>query len=402
MKKIFLYAMALTLGGFVLTACSDDNDSNPTLVAPSEFHLLQPAVGNAPIDLSKSESINITWTIPNYTDFGAPVVPTYIVQLSPSGSFTKEFSSSADDNTGADYVTLSQTFNTNSADISAETIDQQLQQMLGWTAETDVPAVQAVYFRVMAYMKDAGGTQYFPTLSANSVSVNTIPYFILDRDPFLWYMVGNNIGTASWSNDNLGSGLIPLLPSADETYDKTSGTGVLSYVGYMAAGTQFKFVLNPGDWNTQLNYTNVDNPNGDLISDEDGDNHNIGIKNDGYYLIKINSKTQKVSVEAYTRAVKVFGTMGMPGDYNGWDIAANPMNACETLSGENHMWIAQFNPASDGGLKFAADGDWADNWGSDAFPWGTGQAGGANIPSVAGSYTVVFNDITGQYFFIAN
>lgn len=395
--------MALALGVFVFTACSDDNDSNPTLTPPSEFSLFQPAVGTAGVDLAKSSSVKITWSIPNYTDFGAPVVPTYIVQASPSGTFNQEFNSAAADNTGADFMTLNQTYNTPSADISTETIDQVLQQLLGWDSEAAVPAIQPITFRVMAYMTDAGGHQYYPRFSSNTVQVNTIPYFILDRDPFLWYMVGNNIGAASWSNDNVGNGLIPLLPSSDETYDKTTGTGVLSYTGYFPAGTQFKFVLNPGDWNTQLNFTNVENPDGDIISDEDGDNHNIGIKTDGYYVVKINSKTQKVTVEPYTRTVKAFLTMGMPGDYNGWDISANLMTPCETLNGENknHMWIAQFNPTDKGGVKFAA-GSWDDNWGADDFPWATGQAGGNDIPYVAGSYTVIFNDITGQYFFIAN
>ena len=78
------------------------------------------------------------------------------------------------------------------------------------------------------------------------------------------------------------------------------------------------------------------------------------------------------------------------------------MTACETLNGENHVWVAQFNPESDGGVKFCADPDWKDNWGSETFPYGTGVGGGANIPCVAGSYTVFFNDITAQYFFIAN
>jgi hypothetical protein len=78
------------------------------------------------------------------------------------------------------------------------------------------------------------------------------------------------------------------------------------------------------------------------------------------------------------------------------------MTACETLNGENHIWVAQFNPTEDGEVKFAANDDWADNWGSDTFCYGTGTNGGPNIPYTAGSYTVFLNDITGQYYFIAN
>lgn len=403
MKKIFSYAMLLLCGTLAFTACSDDNESNPTLVQPTSFSLFQPSVGTANVDLEKSQSVTLTWTRPNYTDFGAPVVPTFIVQASPTGKFTKEFDRDAKDNTGADYFTLEQTFNSCEAAINTEALNQALQIMLGWSAAEDVPAVLPVTFRAIASIRDASFRDYYPITSSNTVVVNTVPYFILNVDPIVWYMVGNNIGSASWSNgaDQVGKGLIPLLPSADEEYDKATGTGVISYTGFMSAGTQFKFVFTPGDWNTQLNYTNVKDPDGALISDEDGDNHNIGIKSSGYYTISINTKSQEVTVVAYDKTPKAFNTMSMPGGYNNWSMDDH-MTACETLNGENHIWVAQFNAAEDGEVKFAANDDWADNWGAEAFPYGNGTNGGPNIPYVAGSYTVFLNDITGQYFFIAN
>lgn len=408
MKKIFSFVLMLLSGFVVLTSCSDDNESNPTLVQPSQFSMFQPAVGDAVVDLSKSSAITLSWSIPNYTDFGAPVVPTYIVQMSPVGSFTKKFDADSQDNEGADFVTLEQTFNSPTADINCELINQALQQMLGWTDYADVPATLDITLRAIASIRDASSRDYNEIVSSNTVTVKTAPYYILKRDPFCWYMVGNNIGSASWSNDaaGVGLGLIPLLPSTDETYDEATGTGVISYTGYLPAGTQFKFILNPGSWDDQLNYTNVKNPDANLISDEDGDNHNIGIKADGYYTIKIDTKAKTIIVEAYEKNVKTFASMAMPGTHNGWDASGTPMTACETLSGESHVWVAQFDvdadAPADGGVKFAANGAWDDNWGSAAFPWGNGTGGGANIPYTAGSYTVIFNDITGQYFFIAN
>jgi len=403
MKKIFSYAMLLLCGTFAFTACSDDNESNPTLVQPTSFSLFEPAVGDANVDLQRSQTVQLTWTIPTFTDFGAPVVPTYVVQLSPTGKFTKEYDSEQKDNSGADYITLEQTFSGTSADISTETIDQILQTMLAWDDATDVPAVQPVTFRAIASIRDASFRDYYPITSSNTVTINTVPYFILNVPPLVWYMVGNNIGSASWSNDatGVGLGLIPLLPSGDEEYDTATGTGVISYTGYMTAGTQFKFILTPGSWDSQLNYSNVKDPDTNLISDEDGDNHNIGIKADGYYTIKINTKSQEVTVEAYDKTPKTFTSMSMPGGYNEW-VMDNHMTACEVTSGVNHIWMAQFAPAEDGEMKFAANDAWDDNWGAEAFPYGTGVGGGANIPYVAGSYTVFLNDITGQYYFIAN
>ena len=403
MKKIFSYAMLLLCGTLAFTACSDDNDSNPTLVQPTEFSLFQPSVGTAAVDLEKSQSVELSWSLPTFTDFGAPVVPTYIVQISPTGQFTKEYDRDAKDNTGADYIALEQTFNGNVATVNTEAIDQALQMLLGWEKEEDVPATQAVTVRAIASVRDASFRDYYPITSSNTITLNTVPYFIVNLPPIVWYMVGAGIGSADWSNaaDAVGTGLIPLLPSGDEDYDKTTGTGVISYTGFMKAGTQFKFVLTPGDWGDQLNYENVDSPDAGLVSDLDGDNHNIGINADGYYTIQVNTKSKKVTVKTYDKTPKTFATMSMPGGYNDWSMDDH-MTACEVTSGENHIWIAQFNPAEDGEVKFAANDDWADNWGAEAFPYGTGTNGGKNIPYTAGSYTVFLNDITGQFYFIAN
>ena len=396
MKKIFSYAILLLCGTLAFTACSDDNDSNPTIVQPQEFSMFQPSVGTATIDLSSSSSIELSWTLPVFTDFGAPVVPTFVVQVSPTGSFTQQFDRTQKDNTGADFIEIDQTFNTAIGKVNAEALNLALQELLGWTSEDAVPATVPVTARAKACVRDASFNEYSTIISSNAVNLNVAPYFV-NLKPTLWYLVGNNIGSSAWANsaDGAGKGLIPLLPSSKEE-------GVISHTGFFSSGTQFKFILNPGSWDDQLNYENVDTPDGSLISDEDGDNHNIGIKADGYYTISVNTSTKKITIEAYTGTVKTFTSMGMPGSYNGWNEKDDNMTACETLLGESHIWTAKFEPTEDGELKFAADGAWNDNWGSADFPYGTGTNGGDNIQFVAGSYTVFFNDITGQYYFIAN
>jgi hypothetical protein len=93
--------------------------------------------------------------------------------------------------------------------------------------------------------------------------------------------------------------------------------------------------------------------------------------------------------------------MYLTGGFDSWGFA-NTMSAFSTYSGaENHDWVFDLTIDADSEMKFSADTGWAANWGSSDFPYGTGVSGGANIPATAGTYKVFFNDITGQYNFIA-
>ena len=55
MKKIYQLSMLLLAGAFALTACTDDNESNPTLTQPTQFVLNEFAV-NGNIDLERTAS----------------------------------------------------------------------------------------------------------------------------------------------------------------------------------------------------------------------------------------------------------------------------------------------------------------------------------------------------------
>ena len=409
MKKIYSYAMLLLAGAFAFTSCSDDRDSNPTLTQPTEFSITGSNATAATIDLETSKEFTVSWTLPTYTNFGASVIPTYVVQVSPTGAFTKEFKDDAEDNTGADFITLDQTFNNNKGAVSCSVLDGALMKLMGWKEMTDVPAKMDLTLRAIASVRDASQTDYNKITSSNTIKLTVAPFFMVDPIPVLWYMVGNNIGSASWGNSktDLGKGLIPLLPLVKEEYEKPSGLGKISYTGYFAADTQFKLVGVIGAWDDQMSYDDVDSPES-FVGKEEKDN-NIIIKTAGYYTVTADTKKQTITIKAYEYedAPKVFTSMSLPGGYNGWDLAANPVTACETLNGENHIWMTTIELKEDTELKFAANGAWDDNWGpadgaAKTFPYGEGVGGGKNIPVKAGSYTVFLNDITGQYMFISN
>jgi hypothetical protein len=181
-------------------------------------------------------------------------------------------------------------------------------------------------------------------------------------------------------------------------YDSRTGQGEIEYAGFFSSSVQFKLIKTPGSWDEQLNFTNVKDP-GSFLADLDGDNHNIGIVEDGYYRIRLNTATDELVIERIEGAVGVYTMISMPGEYQGWSTGDNVMNPMST-SVENHDWYLMSVTYEGTELKFAADNAWDVNWGATDFPYGVGTQNGSNIPVAAGTYNVYFNDILGTYNFV--
>ena len=397
MKKIYQLTMLLLAGAFALTACEDDNESNPTLVQPTQFVLNTPAV-NGNVDLQRSQTVALTWSQPRpCNDFDAPVVPTYKVQISPTGSFNKEYDANLEDNTGADFFTLDETYNNGqNVEINTETIDRKLVQLFLWEDASKVPAILDLAIRVKASIQDAGFHEY-KTIYSNVVNMKAVPYYIelKPAEPIIWYMVGNCIGTDSWSNGTVGNGLVPMFLVPNEQYDATTGGGLTSFTGYFPEDGQFKFVLVPGNWESQLNYTNVKNP-GSFLIDADGDNHNIGIAEAGYYTIQVDTRTNDITINRYEDPVKVYSQLCVAGTFNEW--GDTDMTPVFTLDGaENHIWKCEVNGGDK--LKVKIPGSWETNWGYKSGLAGEGDGDG-NLVVPEGKYLFLFNDITGDYMLI--
>lgn len=75
----------------MMTACSEDRDSNPTLEMASDFHLNTPAIakGGSTYDLAKGATLNLTC---NQPDFGytAPIIYEVQVAIDPNFKQTTE------------------------------------------------------------------------------------------------------------------------------------------------------------------------------------------------------------------------------------------------------------------------------------------------------------------------
>ncbi len=405
---------ALLIGIISLFAsCSDDNDSNPTLIQPKEFVLNTPAYANATIDLEKSTGLELTWSQPKYTADNAPINATYEVQVSPTNSFTVSTDEAAADESGEkvpDYAVLSNTTQKCNISASAEEMDKALVKILKWT-EGNVPAEQEMYVRVNAYILE--GTSRLNPVASNSVKLNVKPYYIELKDavPTMWYLVGNMFG-AKWANDkNIGVDALPMFLKPNFSYDKKTGAGEIEYTNYFLTGDYndkaecdgagFKILPASFNWDYSMNADGA--TKGTIINRNGGsDGGHIVAPEAGYYTITLNTADNTAKMEKYEGAVNNYGTIQISGSFNDWtDTAMLPYN---TEGVENHAWYYVMDvPAGDTAqFKFKIAGSWDTSWGYGAEDgainmYGKCESGGKNIGLAEGKYVISFNDITGAF-----
>lgn len=409
------YIIGALLVGIIslFASCSDDNDSNPTLIQPKEFVLNTPAYANETIDLEKSTGLELTWSQPKYTAENAPVNATYEVQVSPTNSFTVSTDEAAADESGEkvpDYAVLSNTTQKCNISASAEEMDKALVKILKWTEE-NVPAEQEMYVRVNAYILE--GTSRLNPVASNSVKLNVKPYYIELKDavPTMWYLVGNMFG-AKWANDkNIGVDALPMFLKPNFSYDKKTGAGEIEYTNYFLTGDYndkaecdgagFKILPASFNWDYSMNADGA--TKGTIIYRNGGsDGGHIVAPEAGYYTITLNTADNTAKMEKYEGAVNNYGTIQISGSFNDWtDTAMLPYN---TEGVENHAWYYVMDvPAGDTAqFKFKIAGSWETSWGYGAEDgainmYGKCESGGKNIGLAEGKYVISFNDITGAF-----
>lgn len=394
MKKLAYSLIALAMAA-PFVACDDDNDDNPTLVKATEFVLNTPSYVNELVDLSMTDSLSVTWSQPNW---GFPLVASYTVEVSPSGSFTV---SSTDTlaTAPADFYELDVTSKC-SKNIAGKEIDRALAAILGWESEADVLAEQDVYLRVKA-IPSATTALTDQTIYSNVVKLTTRPYYIalVDADPEMWYLIGSCIGDGGWTNtpESLGTSTFPMSIIADAAYDSNTGKGKLKFTGYLTT-SGFKVIRELGSWNDQWGMSD-----GEFVY-QDGGSSNITVEADGYYVLTVDNANNEVSLEPYDGAPTVHEGISLSGDFNSWtDTEMTAFSVTDDMAGHNHLWVATLEvPAGGTTLKFKTTGSWDTNWGGTGFPYGIGVGGGSDIPVGEGTWIICLNDIDGSYAFFQN
>lgn len=409
------YIIGALLVGIIslFASCSDDNDSNPTLIQPKEFVLNTPAYANATIDLEKSTGLELTWSQPKYTADNAPINATYEVQVSPTNSFTVSTDEAAADESGEkvpDYAVLSNTTQKCNISASAEEMDKALVKILKWT-EGNVPAEQEMYVRVNAYILE--GTSRLNPVASNSVKLNVKPYYIELKDavPTMWYLVGNMFGGKWAGNKNIGVDALPMFLKPNFSYDKKTGAGEIEYTNYFLTGDYndkaecdgagFKIMPSSFNWDYSMNADGA--TKGTIVNRNGGsDGGHIVAETAGYYTITLNTADNTAKMVKYEGNVTNYGTIQISGSFNDW--ADTPMLPYNTEGVENHAWYYVMDvPAGETAqFKFKIEGSWDTSWGYGAEDgainmYGKCDAGGKNIGLAEGKYVISFNDITGSF-----
>lgn len=410
------YMMGALLFGIIslFASCSDDNDSNPTLIQPTEFTLNIPEYANSTIDLEHSTGLGLTWSQPKYTADNAPINATYEVQVSPTNTFTVSTDEAAADESGEkvpDYAALSNTTQKCNVSASAEEIDKALVKILKWT-EGNVPATQEVYVRVNAFVQE--GTSRLNPIASNSVKLNVNPYYIELKDavPTMWYLVGNMFGAKWAGNKSIGEDALPMFLKPNFSYDKKTGAGEIEYTNYFLTGDYndkaecdgagFKIMPSSFNWDYSMNADGA--TKGTIVNRNGGsDGGHIVAPTAGYYTITINTADNTAKMEKYEGAVNNYGTIQIAGSFNEW--GDTPMLPYNTEGVENHAWYYVMDVAAGETVqfKFKIAGSWDTAWGYGATDGAVnmygkcGTGGNSNLGLAEGKYVISFNDITGSF-----
>lgn len=410
------YIIGALLVGIIslFASCSDDNDSNPTLIQPKEFVLNTPTYANATIDLERSTGLELTWSQPKYTADNAPINATYEVQVSPTNSFTVSTDEAAADESGEkvpDYAVLSNTTQKCNISASAEEMDKALVKILKWT-EGNVPAEQEMYVRINAYILE--GTNHLNPVASNSVKLNVKPYYIELKDavPTMWYLVGNMFGGKWAGTKSIGEDALPMFLKPNFAYDKKTGAGEIEYTNYFltdefndnaeSAVAGFKILPSSFEWDYSMDGGGKLKDNIAYRGSTNSDGGHILAGADGYYTITLNTANNTATMVKYEGNVTNYGTIQIAGSFNEW--ADTPMLPYNTEGVENHAWYYVMEvPAGDPiQFKFKIAGSWDTSWGYGAEDgainmYGKCDAGGKNIGLAEGKYVISFNDITGAF-----
>ena len=216
-----------------------------------------------------------------------------------------------------------------------------------------------------------------------TLDMNNLTYSIV-RAEAKYYVVGTVNG---WSSDN-----------AYQNMFYTQGSNIYTYTALWTGAWDLKIWDSNtlGNWDAAWG-TSIDGDGSESGSLINSNAQSFQSPAAGYYTLTIN-----MSDMTYTWTIledqepTEYTSISLIGDFNGWGDDVDMEQVCD------HNWFVEYTVPSDGGLKFRADHDWTDSWGTSDTDTAVGDAyylplGTGNINVPAGTYYFYFNDITGEW-----
>ncbi|WP_165838200.1 SusE domain-containing protein [Pontibacter arcticus] len=358
MKTIYNRLFILCFMSLFLFSCEKDEDM--VVVKAGTAPALSMDASNLVLteDKAENKAIALNWTA---SDFAYQAAVTYTLQLDMKGNnFAAPLETAMGSGVLKKEFTVSE-FNT-------------LINRMPVTAFRE----NEVEVRVKASVSDLVAPVY-----SNVSILNITPY--LTEPPYkTLYMVGGATD-AGWDN----SKAIAMLRDPNDLFKFT-------YTGKFKAD-YFKFLGKRGSWAPMYG-----GQNNTLIfreTESDPDPASIQIATEGYKTVTVDLRNNTYTITDFDASAKAtYPSIGMIGTFTEWGS-----DVLMTRSDFNpHYWSIEYTFKEDVQMKFRVAGDWGTNWGA---PIGEEQklfnkTGGENFQVAAGSYLIVFNDLTNNYIFV--
>ena len=250
MKKILSLAL-MVLGGFaLLTSCSTDNDSNPTIKSPTKFSINESPLANQYIQLAQDNNVNLTWSQP---DYGYNAFATYQIQVGlVDNGQVKWFEKDGQPKF------LATTYTVCNANISGEEIAEALCAIDGFKYAEDYVDMgyREVALRVYASINTSMKEEIAGTgiLSENYVTFKHMAAYNAVKSPAYIYLVGN---VTDWQTPNAGNAEHYAQFRLFEN-DNEIGSNVYHGTFDLPAGAQFRFYKALTGWDADSMGPQVD------------------------------------------------------------------------------------------------------------------------------------------------
>lgn len=302
MKLKYLLMAVAGLGLF--SSCESDEPS----VAVAEYHkpttfvLNTPQFANGVYDLINAETVNLTFSQP---DYGYAAACDYTVEVSSSDQFAE-----------GTVGTVTTVFHTCDIQVDANEFAMAICTAKGWMGQEDIDAaldaaadgVIPVYVRIKSKLTNAVVTD--SEIVSNSIILNAVPYFALPpvEQPTEMYMNGG-FCDMDWAN---AGKMVPVYDNPDKFW----------CIRYVEAGAAFQFNSTAADNANVVKFDNCTSATTveglTIAADADG---NLSVDKSGWYIfvvsVTIDGRDYVNNLMIFPPDVYIYGTCTGLGD-NGW------------------------------------------------------------------------------------